>query len=241
MRNRARAPLDWVSQGQPWGKCRVRRRAERVSPNPPKGQNGTGQARDEEPVEGLTRPLCGCEWTMRGVMAALKGYRPPEGLRRVRSAGQMGAGDHEGPTWPGCAPCHSPSDRGIAAWPALALPNPLADRCHARRRLSPTATCPDDLAFLRQLGPSTSPLSGRQTPYSPNSIGINAPQPCPPPLISDLTGHAPSLRWIRVKGRSPVPQTARTSKGPKPLRERYPRCTRLWPPASHVRNPAHLP
>ena len=30
-RNRARALLNWFSQGQPWGRCRVRRRAERVS------------------------------------------------------------------------------------------------------------------------------------------------------------------------------------------------------------------
>ena len=30
-RNRARAPLDWFSQGQRWGRCKVRRRAERVS------------------------------------------------------------------------------------------------------------------------------------------------------------------------------------------------------------------
>ena len=30
-RNRARARLNWFSQGQPWGRCRVRRRAERVS------------------------------------------------------------------------------------------------------------------------------------------------------------------------------------------------------------------
>ena len=30
-RNRARARLNWVSQGQRWGRCRVRRRAERVS------------------------------------------------------------------------------------------------------------------------------------------------------------------------------------------------------------------
>ena len=30
-RNRARAPLNWVSQGQRFGRCKVRRRAERVS------------------------------------------------------------------------------------------------------------------------------------------------------------------------------------------------------------------
>ena len=30
-RNRARAPLNWASQGQRWGRCKVRRRAERVS------------------------------------------------------------------------------------------------------------------------------------------------------------------------------------------------------------------
>ena len=30
-RNRARARLNWFSQGQRWGKCKVRRRAERVS------------------------------------------------------------------------------------------------------------------------------------------------------------------------------------------------------------------
>ena len=30
-RSRARAPLNWVSQGQRWGRCRVRRSAERVS------------------------------------------------------------------------------------------------------------------------------------------------------------------------------------------------------------------
>ena len=30
-RNRARARLNWFSQGQPWGRCKVRRRAERVS------------------------------------------------------------------------------------------------------------------------------------------------------------------------------------------------------------------
>ena len=30
-RNRARARLNWFSQGQRWGRCRVRRRAERVS------------------------------------------------------------------------------------------------------------------------------------------------------------------------------------------------------------------
>ena len=30
-RNRARASLNWVSQGQRWGRCKVRRRAERVS------------------------------------------------------------------------------------------------------------------------------------------------------------------------------------------------------------------
>ena len=30
-RNLARAPLNWVSQGQRWGRCKVRRRAERVS------------------------------------------------------------------------------------------------------------------------------------------------------------------------------------------------------------------
>ena len=30
-RSRARARLNWVSQGQRWGRCRVRRRAERVS------------------------------------------------------------------------------------------------------------------------------------------------------------------------------------------------------------------
>ena len=30
-RNRARAPLNWFSQGQRWGRCKVRRRAERVS------------------------------------------------------------------------------------------------------------------------------------------------------------------------------------------------------------------
>ena len=30
-RNRARAPLNWVSQGQRWGRCKVRRRAERVN------------------------------------------------------------------------------------------------------------------------------------------------------------------------------------------------------------------
>ena len=30
-RNRARARLNWVSQGQRWGRCKVRRRAERVS------------------------------------------------------------------------------------------------------------------------------------------------------------------------------------------------------------------
>ena len=29
-RNRARAPVNWVSQGQCWGRCRVRRRAERA-------------------------------------------------------------------------------------------------------------------------------------------------------------------------------------------------------------------
>ena len=31
MRNRVRAPVNWASQGQPLGRCRVRRRAERVS------------------------------------------------------------------------------------------------------------------------------------------------------------------------------------------------------------------
>ena len=30
-RNRARAPLNWVSQGQRWGRCKVRRRTERVN------------------------------------------------------------------------------------------------------------------------------------------------------------------------------------------------------------------
>ena len=30
-RNRATVPLNWVSQGQRWGRCKVRRRAERVS------------------------------------------------------------------------------------------------------------------------------------------------------------------------------------------------------------------
>ena len=30
-RNRARAPLNWFSQGQRWGRCKVRRRAELVS------------------------------------------------------------------------------------------------------------------------------------------------------------------------------------------------------------------
>ena len=30
-RSRARAPLNWASQGQRWGRCKVRRRAERVS------------------------------------------------------------------------------------------------------------------------------------------------------------------------------------------------------------------
>ena len=30
-RNRARARLNWFSQGQRWGRCKVRRRAERVS------------------------------------------------------------------------------------------------------------------------------------------------------------------------------------------------------------------
>ena len=30
-RSRARARVNWVSQGQRWGRCRVRRRAERVS------------------------------------------------------------------------------------------------------------------------------------------------------------------------------------------------------------------
>ena len=30
-RSRARASLNWVSQGQRWGRCKVRRRAERVS------------------------------------------------------------------------------------------------------------------------------------------------------------------------------------------------------------------
>ena len=30
-RNRAKARLNWFPQGQPWGRCRVRRRAERVS------------------------------------------------------------------------------------------------------------------------------------------------------------------------------------------------------------------
>ena len=30
-RNRARTPLNWASQGQRWGRCKVRRRAERVS------------------------------------------------------------------------------------------------------------------------------------------------------------------------------------------------------------------
>ena len=30
-RNRARARLNWASQGQRWGRCKVRRRAERVS------------------------------------------------------------------------------------------------------------------------------------------------------------------------------------------------------------------
>ena len=30
-RNRARAPPNWVFQGQRWGRCKVRRRAERVS------------------------------------------------------------------------------------------------------------------------------------------------------------------------------------------------------------------
>ena len=30
-RNRARARVNWVSQGQRWGRCRVKRRAERVS------------------------------------------------------------------------------------------------------------------------------------------------------------------------------------------------------------------
>ena len=29
--NRARAPLNWSSQGQRWGRCKVRRRAEWVS------------------------------------------------------------------------------------------------------------------------------------------------------------------------------------------------------------------
>ena len=29
-RSRAKARLNWVSQGQRWGRCRVRRRAERV-------------------------------------------------------------------------------------------------------------------------------------------------------------------------------------------------------------------
>ena len=30
-RSLARAELNWFCQGQPWGRCRVRRRAERVS------------------------------------------------------------------------------------------------------------------------------------------------------------------------------------------------------------------
>ena len=37
-RNRARARLNWFSQGQRWGRCKVRRRAERVS-RPAKEKN----------------------------------------------------------------------------------------------------------------------------------------------------------------------------------------------------------
>ena len=33
-RSRARARLNWVSQGQRWGRCRVKRHAERVSRRP---------------------------------------------------------------------------------------------------------------------------------------------------------------------------------------------------------------
>ena len=43
-RSRAKARLNWVSQGQRWGRCRVRRRAERVQ--------ASGQG-EEPPPEGL--------------------------------------------------------------------------------------------------------------------------------------------------------------------------------------------
>ena len=77
--------------------------------------------------------------------------------------------------WPGCVPCHSLPDGGIPAWPVPQLPNFLADRRQAGPRLSGAAICPGDLPSLRHLGPSTSPLSGRQTTHSRKSIRIYAP------------------------------------------------------------------
>ena len=81
-RNRARAPLNWFSQGQRWGRCKVRRRAERVS-RPAIEKNRcrrvlvvtTGSPR---PMRAVQRArLCAITWTAS--QAALAAKRPERG------------------------------------------------------------------------------------------------------------------------------------------------------------------
>ena len=103
-----------------------------------------------------------------------------EGMPVAAGPGSTGCpGPRSAAPWPGWAPGHSPPDGGIPVCPGLALCNPLVDRRQAGTPLSSAAICPRDLALLRQPGPSSSLLSGRQTPHPGKSIGINVPQPCP--------------------------------------------------------------
>ena len=78
-RNRARARLNWVSQGQRRGRCRVKRRAERVSP-PARAKNRCRRVlvvtiRSPRPSRAVQRArLCAITWAAS--QAALAAKRP---------------------------------------------------------------------------------------------------------------------------------------------------------------------
>ena len=88
----------------------------------------------------------------------------------MRSAGQMGAGDHETPTWPGCAPARSlpdcvvgsrhASDIILTRQPIKRLPN----SCQMGQRAFPAASGPSMSSAPRPPPAATGPACPKSAP-----------------------------------------------------------------------------
>ena len=82
-RNWARAPLHWASQGQRWGRCKVRRRAERVS-RPGQGEEPSPERLGGHHLLAQTEPRCPAGQVMRHHL-----HRQPGGVGGEAARGEM--------------------------------------------------------------------------------------------------------------------------------------------------------